>query len=360
MTVNEFIKELKRINTDSWGYGNEVMYLMSQEPLDLNDKDKLSGAIWLIGRAYAASPQRRSYGTTENNEGYININGDIPKKRPVWPVRTQNDGRDGFFDEIARSIKESISHDSMFQKLITAYSENRSAYSYDYSEKDIQTLTESILAVLQYNLYLSQALEEYDEVPIGHMFNFDPVYCSNHISFSSKFLHFYFPHRVFIIDSFACDGGKYLFNGNESTKLRAFYDAPSKGADAFNDSIYKLFSKEKASEIYTTITGNASIKTNTDIYDKRTRKSTASYENSSAARDYIEHCIRSYLLGCFITNDTKIVPINQIRYSTSFSVNSMPRLTDAVFLNIKAPITGAVENHYRSVKEVYGIKYIKI
>ena len=32
------------------------------------------------------------------------------------------------------------------------------------------------------------------------------VCCSNHISFCSKFLHFYFPLSVFIIDSYAFDG----------------------------------------------------------------------------------------------------------------------------------------------------------
>ena len=61
LSIEGFNKELEKINANSWGYGNEILYLMAKDPQDLTDKAKLAGAIWLIGRAYAASPQRRSY-----------------------------------------------------------------------------------------------------------------------------------------------------------------------------------------------------------------------------------------------------------------------------------------------------------
>ncbi len=342
MNFDEFKKELGEINNKSWGFGNEILYLMAKEPKDLLDKEKLAGSIWLIGRAYAASPQRRSYGTTENNEGYININGETPKNRPIWPVRTQNDGREGFFDEIASKMISLISEE---QPLIS----DQSTYKYDKSIEDYKKLTESIIAVLKYNLILSQALEAFDKVPEK-----TKLYCTNHISFSSKFLHFYFPNRVFIIDNFAREGGKLLFNGKG--KKRALYNPPSDTSDVFDDEIYDKFEKKQLTDIYNGISNNAEIQTIIEEYNKRARDTTNTSNDNSTIKDYIEHTIRSYLLGCFL-KEAKITPINLVRYNQQVQIMSMPRLTDAIFLNIKAPCSSNEEKHYDSIKNVYGIEY---
>lgn len=361
MNITEFNKELKNINATSWGYGNEVLYCMAKDPHNLTDKDKLSGAIWLIGRAYAASPQRRSYGTTKNIVGYINSNGKTPAECPIWPVRTQNDGREGFFDEIADEMQKIIKNDAGFNKLINDYSKNPMPYLYDRSNSDIDKLTESIGVVLQYNLFLSESLEKFDEVPAGNMFNGNNVYCSNHISFASKFLHFYFPHRVFIIDNFARDGGKLLFNGNTTTKLRAFYDAPTSTSNVFENDVYEEFLKEVENiiAIAKQIINNPVISRISEAYDTRTRTATALSGDNSTVKDYIEHCVRSYLLGWYITNKAKITPINQIKYGLPYALESMPRLTDAVFLNIKAPLSAVIASHHSSIKRIYKVKYIK-
>ena len=359
MNITGFNEELKNINATSWGYGNEVLYCMAKDPRYLIDKDKLSGAIWLIGRAYAASPQRRSYGITKNNVGYINSDGKTPSECPIWPVRTQNDGREGFFDEIADEMQKFIKNDAEFNKLLDDYSKNPTAYLYDRSNSDIDKLTESINVVLQYNLFLSESLEKFDEVPVGNTFNGNNVYCSNHISFVSKFLHFYFPHRVFIIDNFARDGGKLLFNGNTTTKLRAFYDAPTPTSNVFENDVYKEFLKEDEKIIAKQIINNPVISRISGAYDTRTRTATTLSGDNSAVKDYIEHCIRSYLLGCYITQKAKITPINQIKYGLPYALESMPRLTDAVFLNIKAPLSAAIARHHSSIKRIYKVKYIK-
>ena len=359
MNITGFNAELKNINATSWGYGNEVLYCMAKDPRDLTDKDKLSGAIWLIGRAYAASPQRRSYGITKNNVGYINSDGKTPDKRPIWPVRTQNDGREGFFDEISDEMQTFIKNDDKFKALIDDYSKNPAAYLYDRSNSDIDKLTESIGVVLQFNLFLSKSLEKFDEVPEGNKFNGNNVYCSNHISFASKFLHFYFPNRVFIIDNFARDGGKLLFNENTTTKLRAFYDAPT-ASNSFDAEVYKEFSKEEEKSIVKQIIDNNIICGLSQAYDDRTRSANAVSGDNSTVRDYIEHCVRSYLLGCYITEKAKITPINQIKYGLPYKLESMPRLTDAIFLNIKAPLPEVIERHYRSIKKNYKVKYITI
>ncbi len=360
MDIKKFNDELRHINDGSWSYGNEILYFMTQNPHDLTDKDKLSGAIWLIGRAYAASPQRRSYGTMQNNVGYINLEGKTPAKCPIWPVRTQDDGRAGFFDEIASEIKKHIESDEKFKNFIDRYSRNSknpTVYSYDRSASDIKILTESIIAVLRYNLFLSESLEKFDEVPNKHVFNGNKVYCSNHISFSSKFLHFCFPNIVFIIDSFALNGGKSLFNGNETDMLRTFYDVPSEKTDNFENDVYELFSKDEISKIYKDIINDSSIKAIITRYKDRTRNKSTSSDDNSTIKDYIEHCVRSYLLGCHI-NKESISPINQIKYASGYTVESMPRLTDSVFLNIKAPISKKVKAHYASLKKVYKISYI--
>ena len=359
MNIHDFKNEIASINASSWGYGNEILYLMAKTPADLNNKAKLTGAIWLIGRAYAASPQRRSYGTTENREGYINASGKTPKDRPIWPVRTQNDGREGFFDEIAREMLERMEEDATFQGFLENEDLKNAPYAFDRSPADVQKLTDAILAVLKYNLLLSQALEAFDDVPASHLFGGDGVYCSNHISFSSKFLHFFFPQRVFIIDNFARDGGKNLFNGNETDekKIRGFYDAPTLTSDIFGNDVYKEFKNEDVKRIYQTISTDPAIVAIEALYGARVRSAASTSGDNANVKDYIEHCIRSYLLGVYISQNG-IVPIDQITSDPSYSVRSMPRLTDAIFLNVKARITDVMKDHYDSIKRIYGVSYL--
>ena len=108
MELNDFIEAIREKNDASYSYGNDVLYRMGKDMSTFSDKQKLAGAIWLIGRAYAASPLRRSYGTIKNTIGYTDFNGKQPDKRPIWIPKTQNDGREGFFDEIAENINLSF------------------------------------------------------------------------------------------------------------------------------------------------------------------------------------------------------------------------------------------------------------
>lgn len=337
MNVSQFKATLDEINQSSWGFGNEILYLMARDPNDLKDEKKLAGSIWLIGRAYAASPQRRSYGTTDAEDEYKKIFGDKVEKRPIWPVRTQNDGREGFFDEIAKEI---------CKKIPPKMSNN--VYKYDGSKEDYEMLTQAISEVLKFNITLSEALEAFDGVPKDNKFNGNNVYCSNHISFCSKFLHFYFPNSVFIIDNFAREGGKLLFSGDGK---KCYFDI-SQENQFFEEDVYQLFNKNKAKEIYKNINVD-SIK---DDYKKRTRSKQKTKDDDSTVKDYIEHCIRSYLLGCFIKNEAKINPINQIQNSIMPQVESMPRLTDAIFLNIKEYKQGEIDKQNR-IKKFYKITY---
>ena len=360
MNIREFNKELKNINDSSWGYGNEILYCMTKDSNDLQDKDKLAGAIWLIGRAYAASPQRRSYGTMDDNlSKYIKADGNLASKCPIWPVRTQNDGREGFFDEIAANIITNLDFKGWMSNHL-GFSE---PYNYDRSNTDIDKLTKSIVSVLQFNLILSKALEEFDEVPSKNVFGRYKVYCSNHISFSSKFLHFYFPHSIFIIDNFARDGGKLLFGGYNVNKPRGIYDPLNARTNPFDKTIYDEFNKADVLSIYDSITQTPTIKKAINEYDSRKRQDFTAMGDNSTVKDYIEHCIRSYLLGCYIVvdrNKANISPSNQIRYNKPYSIAPMPRLTDAILLNIKEPISNVLSKHYNSIKNIFKVKYIQI
>ena len=367
MDTIKFNDELNEINKKSYGYGNEILYLMAQDPKDLQEQDKLAGAMWLIGRSYAASPQRRSYGTMINTIGYKNLSGILTDKCPIWPVRTQNDGRENFFDDIAHYITEDIAIDianelqrdnkPFFGELEGEIS-LLDKYDYDKLSKDYDKLIDSICLVLEFNLLLSKALENFDDVPKSHVFSSEKVYCSNHISFASKFLHFYFPHRVFIIDNFAREGAKCLFNGYSTSNPLAFYDFPSKVSDSFDIEIYEEFSKKDMKKIYSTIVKNRKIGTVIHEYNNRLRNKASTTEDNATIKDYIEHCIRSYLLGCYIVTKAKITPINQIKYGKTYSLESMPRLTDAVFLNIKSDLSPAEKDYLDNIKLIYGVTYI--
>ena len=356
MNIQEFNAELEKINKNSWGYGNEILYCMAQNSHDLTDKDKLAGAIWLIGRAYAASPQRRSYGTMNDNPlNYIKTDGNRASKCPIWPVRTQNDGREGFFDDIADNIIANLD----FIGWMDCLSDFSAPYKYNQSNEDIDALTKSIIAVLRFNILLSEALEKFDEVPKNNRFGNYKVYCSNHISFSSKFMHVYFPNSVFIIDNFAREGGKQLFGGDHSQKKRGLYTPKNAYENPFDKTVYAEFGNEDFSNLNNRITKDPAIKKIINEYNKRNRQLSTTSGDNSTVKDYIEHCIRSYLLGCYIKNKARIKPINQIKYNNPVSIFSMPRLTDTILLNIKEPLSGKLWDYFKSVEKVFKVKYIK-
>ncbi len=349
MNITAFNNELKNINKNSYQYGNEILYLMA-DPQFLTNQERLTGALWIIGRAYAASPQRRSYGTIKEDVGYVNTAGKTIATHPIWPVRSSNDGREGFFDALA----DMLCADSDYRNLFTTCTNLAATYEYDRSEVDLGKLTDSILSVLKFNLILSNAIETFDKVPSGHSFKGYGVSCSNHLSFSSKFLHFHFPERVFIIDNFAREGGNLLFGGKKDEKPLALYEATS--TDKFDHTVFSAFPKEDVTRLYNKICNQKIVQIVLQVYEKRTRVPNSTSNDTSSAKDYIKHCIRSYLLGKHIKDQVGEAPINQIKYGGR-ALSSMPRWTDAILLNVKAPLSKAEEDHLASVANIYGIVY---
>lgn len=313
-----FLEAVKKLNKNSSFYGNAVLYKMAA-PSEISKPEQLAGAMWLIGRSYAASPQRRSYG-----------------KENKWPVRPDNDGRDGFFKYIAKIIAKEMNQSCPKLEELP------------FSENVPEELAASIAAVLNFNLALSDAIKKFDKAP-------DKAICNNHISFCSKFLHFYYPQAVFIIDDYAETGAISLFNGDEDKHWRYIcnpddedtYD-PLKVQQnhteySFTGEVYKEFNKDTVNEYVKELNNRQVIKDIMEKYGER---------NPNAAQNYIAHCVRSYLLGCKLNG--VVEPWVNLTEEKE-RILSMPRLTDTVFLNIKRSLTQSEWDKYRQLHQQYGL-----
>ena len=320
--LDGFLAQIRELSDNSYNFGNEILYKMASDCDDLHNAKKLIGSLWLIGRSYSASPERRNY-------------------KGEWIPRPANDGRGNFFSEIAKSLSDS----ECFGELIEAYNSENCTYTFASQENraindnDKNLLVKAIKAVISFNSDLSKAIQEFDRVPEDRR---NDTKCNNHISFSSKFLHFYFPNAVFIIDSYAHSGGAALFNGNANltddgannpkTRLRYLCTPPkneNEVKDYFLDSVYDNFSKSIVGDIAEI------IKRDPNLSHEDGNESVDSDEALKAG-DYIDHCVRSYLV-CKFLKDKTITPSVQIKGEEDFA--PWTRLVDTVFLNIKKPLS---------------------
>lgn len=160
--------------------GNKTLYeLCEKYPLyDKPSEDALSGQIWLIGRSYAASPERRHYKWTEKTKEDNN------------PGQGGN-GLDTFFKSLAQEL---LKKGSGFEKIIDFIKDNREKqYDFKYSKNDIELLLHVGKIVNSFNDVLKKAIKRVDKHPDAEINNF--------ISFSSKYMHFQLKNIVFIKDS---------------------------------------------------------------------------------------------------------------------------------------------------------------
>lgn len=265
-----------------------------------------------------------------------------------------------FFDEIARNINTSC-----LNNLINNYNCQSTKYcfsvfpskenNYSINSADEKLLIDSIVAVLSFNKSLSVAIEIFDGVDQldDHMFDGEYVSCNNHISFASKFLHFYFPKLVFIVDNFAYNGGSLLFNGSEHETKRRYLNAPPTEKEYFAKDIYNKFSQKAVKKLIEKIVKEVekSISLPESNADKKTN-SGIEKDSQLEGKHYIDHCIRSYLMGCYLKKE-EIHPINQIKHLSSIELSSMPRLTDAIFLNIKKALTPKEVAYQKSLEVTF-------
>lgn len=130
---------------DYSGYGNEVLYRMCREQPGHNDADVVANKIWLIGRTYAASIERRAVNKKEKNEDF-------------------------FHERVAPAVMH-----SEIDKWI-------------HEVEAIDRLThENYLQSLQCHKLVVDLFQQITGLP--------------HRSFASKYLHFHMPQAFFIYDS---------------------------------------------------------------------------------------------------------------------------------------------------------------
>ncbi len=168
----------------SWGnddiqnkeaFGNQVLYDMcSKEPYHIDD-GIVGSKCWLIGRAYAASPQRRkTKGRSNNAIGY-----------------------DYFFDRLGSEIIKN-EKSSKLDKNIEAFS--AASYSGNYIE-DRPLLIKSLEMVSLMNELIRESIAKIDGLDNHHNIVNNGV--NNTISFSSKYMHFHMPNIIYIYDKYS-------------------------------------------------------------------------------------------------------------------------------------------------------------
>ena len=375
----------EEINNISSSVGNEALYTACAKS-NLNDKNDLCGMMWLIGRSYAASPQRRSYGLSKRliEKEIINKNGEkIKKARPVWLVKTENSGNGDFFLKLAEyimnwqpqnntnSTEEKVVYDALIAR-INEIKNQTYKFNKESFYEDVELLVKSIEAVSRFNRLVKRGTEKFDMVPDDHRHKIsnekelqrlrvdiksddiiDYVYCKNQISFASKFLHFFCRNSVFIIDQFSKQGGEFFFdNQSENTyhisnglvdiesddnnegcesniKIEKF--APNdrkniledKGYLQERDELFNLLLKKLENECSYDKEEIVNLRVTRNLLSKK--RNTKIKEKDWFMYDYMLHCANSYTLCLYIKN---VLQINNPKVS-------YPRFSDTVFMRIK-------------------------
>ena len=275
---------------------NKVLYdLCAEYPFNCYDKDgynkidALAAQLLLIGRTYAASPQRRSY-----------------KNKSVIFSNAAN-GKDDFFVLLAKELykKREFYDASYSDSLVSRITELKSSeFKFDCSQKDITLLIKSVECVLYFNKLLREAVYEIDKPDLEKISATDGGDCGwliNFVSFSSKFLHFHCPDAIFIIDTISSNN----FRQEKLDFGRGYKFRFSNGMNEIESSIVISFDTEQTVKIK---------------IEKQLQKN----ENLKG-HDYLTHCIREYLLAKEIYKEIQ---------SENLKGKSITRIVDDYILNV--------------------------
>ncbi|MGI5873637.1 MAG: hypothetical protein ACOX8R_03125 [Bacillota bacterium] len=271
--LKDIAKKIQEEKT-SYSYGDKWLYQMCHsKDIKEYDKEELASIIWLIGRSYSASPERQM--KLKDDEKNANV----------------------FFKQIAKTTKEFFEE----KELLESAKEQGLIYSYNSSDSDIEILKKYTKLVLDLN---KKYKEDDSFQKNGNKEKNENK--KNMISFCSKYLHFFFPGSVFIMDSYSKDGTTRLFHPRvqnktlekeirvkeDTVKIKDLRDVLKKEREEFDNM------KEKILEI----------------------------DNKKEFSDYIDHVAGCYLLGAYLKE------LEGIKISDSKI--SMPRLVDSLLLKV--------------------------
>lgn len=170
--------------------------------------------MWLIGRSYAASPERYAYGNgsskpiDKNPEGYESFFGDIA--RTLFEEKAFYRG-----EEISGTPAEDELHEAckIFRCFLKNLSElNGESYDFTENSKDIDNyslldktvnLIRNLMEAIRLARYARDRSLKFKrfENEENLTLKAEDQFCSR--SFSSKFLHFHYPKLIFIYDGIA-------------------------------------------------------------------------------------------------------------------------------------------------------------
>ena len=287
MTKQNFLQTIQEICKEKNCPGNQLLYDFCKDNscFPWGEVDIFADKIWLIGRSYAASPERR----------YVRVNTSAGEK-----IKNRGNGTSEFFMETARYLLNDTSR--QYKTLCDKLKGLASPYRFDGSESDRERLIQCVTAVDLYNKMVKAASEHYDSNNNKEqMANFR---YRNMISYCSKFLHFHAPHGIFMLDSFAKAGAGLLYPSRAKNGEKAIYCSKREEILAYAE--------------------------NRKRDEKEIKAKLPSEVDRQAISEYIKHCLRSYWLGCFLHDQLDFLPD---KTATSF-----PRITDSIFLELNKAV----------------------
>ena len=166
--------------------------------------------MWLIGRSYAASPERK-----------------VKKYKQI-------------FDYFEKFVEEAKSDEDAICSVIK--NDNMDEYAYDFGDEDIKRLQNAFGKVVTLNEKIKK---------INGKINGKET--DNIISFCSKILHFHFPDTIFITDKYSKTASGWLLNNlsrkNDNTVKgyrERLLNFESKKAEKFEEEICNWWRDKKA------------------------------------------------------------------------------------------------------------------
>lgn len=267
--IISYIKEISKEKT-VYTYGDKCLYRMCRESLKSKDVYEVASTIWLIGRSYAASPERQIKKSLDEQNKI--------KSEELFKV---------FADKIVNNIFND-------QRMVE---NGEYKYNDDYIEKDARLLCDTVLLVQKLNMMRTK-VSRVDGT-------------ENIISFCSKFLHFYMPKQVFIIDQYSLNG---------SIRILGKIHSQTKEKHVDKDFLVDDFRIKECQDNFSSI--------DRKVLDILTKENRINIKEDKVLEEYRKHICRCYALAMFLNkNDLTGIEIYN-------NLNSMPRLVDSILLKV--------------------------
>lgn len=294
--VKSFERIIREIIKENCSFGNQLLYdiCVDKKEQQWGNFGVLADKIWLIGRSYAASPERRyTYKSECKDKDRTNDN--------------VGDGTGEYFESVAKYILNTAKNTPRTINILN------NGYLFDFSNSDCETLFIGINSVLKFNKLIVNASANYDGIEFANKVNY-----RNQVSFCSKFLHFHFPETIFIIDSFSKKGASYLFSkGTRTSAVVKHSNGEVKISNA---------KKGEPKGAINLLLDYQAYVSNYKMFKKEFVKKLEELKLDSHGIEYAKHCLRAYKIACLF----KMFSEDELPSC------SYPRIVDTLLLKIQS------------------------